>query len=283
MIMELDTALAIADNDKALAVAEQQLAALLAEDPNLLDMWGGENLEEGDTGQPPRLRICQRTTDVENVEQGHYFNTLTGESWATLEVVPLLPLGPTYAEYFKPFKRGEPPFCASDDGKMPRESTERRPLQRRRTGPCADCPAKDFGPNGEPPDCTRQRNFMLMNRASGEMLHLSWERSANKKAKQLTAIMKGAGIRKSVILTTIDTKNEKGTYFVPAVLGGDLLPADELVRVIQARAEVNRLIASGDIQIVADEDVDLADNGNGGATSHTTTVDSPFTEEAIPF
>ncbi|MHC4621924.1 MAG: hypothetical protein ACYTEQ_29650 [Planctomycetota bacterium] len=281
-VNEIDTALIQQDEQNALALAEQELEKLLANDPNLLDMWGGENIEEGDTGQPPRLKIRQPTTDADDVPEGHFYNTLTGEHWEALEVVPVLPLGPTYIEYYRPFERGQSPFCASNDGVMPRESTDQRPLLDRKPGPCASCPQASW--NGdEKPLCTRQRNFMLMIRETGEVLHLTWERSANKSAKQLTALMKSVGIRKSIFLTLKHTVNEKGKFYVPMASGGKKLDTKELLNVIEARAEVDRLVKSGAIQIVAEEDYDTPDGNGASHASDAGNMGEVDESDSIPF
>ena len=287
---DIDTALAVQDEEMALVIAEQELKQLLKDDPNLLDMWGGENLEEGDTGQPPRLKLCQRTTPDTTAEPGQYFNTLTGETFEAVEVIPLLPLTATRCEYFRPYTKGEPPYCASDDGKMPRESTERRPLQNRKDGPCATCPSAQWSdpevPGGKrvPSLCTRQRNFMLMIRKSGEMATITMQKTGTPSARQTTALMISAGIRKAMFLTSRFVENPSGDYFEPIVTGGGLLPTAELLRVIELRGEVDRLVKSGDITVSAEEETDYTNGGNGnGAGIDTGHVEVEDDDDDIPF
>lgn len=283
---EIGTTLAVAEEKTALVQAEQQLQELLAADPNILDMLGGENLEEGDTGQPPRLKLCQRTTPDTTAEPGEFFNTLTGETFPAVEVVPLLPLTATRIEYFRPYTKGEPPYCASDDGQMPRESTERRTLQNPKPGPCASCPSAQWSEeNGKriAPACTRQRNFMVMIRQSGEMAQVTMQKTGTPAARQATALMKSAGIRKSIFFTSNFVPNDSGDYYEPLVTGGGRLPADELLRVIEMRGEVDRLVKSGEIQIAAEEESDYANgNGSAGGTS-TAPPESDFDDDSMPF
>jgi hypothetical protein len=242
--------------------AERQLAVLLESDPNLLDMIGGEHLEEGDTGQPPQLKICQKEDPDLEVKPGHFYNTLTGESWEVLEIVPLMPLNVTRANYFKPYTKGEPLLCASDDGKMPREVSERRPLTNRQPGPCAMCPEAQWI-DGARPACSRQRNFMLMVRDTSDVLSMMWQISAVPAARQLTALMKSAGIRKSVVLATKFTRGDSGDYYEPVVASGERLPTDELIGVIETRKEISRLIAEGRIVTEAEDTMDIDANGGG--------------------
>ena len=284
---DIDTALAVKEEQTALALAEQQLEQLLKDDPNLLDMWGGENLEEGDAGQPPRLKLCQSTTPDKPADPGQFFNTLTGETFDAIEVIPLLPLASTRCEYFRPYTKGEPPYCASDDGKWPRESTERRPLQNRKDGPCATCPSTQWGdPEVEggkriPSPCTRQRNFMLMIRKSGEMAQLTMQKTGTPSARQTTALMIASGIRKSMFLTSKYVQNPSGDYYEPIVTGGGLLPTAELLRVIELRGEVDRLVKSGDIKVSAEEEIDYTNGGNGSGDAGDVEVEDDVS--SMPF
>lgn len=278
-------------DEKALTVAEErQLAAqaqidqMLAEDPDLLNMWGGENLEEGDTGQPPRLKLAHRDNDEIGVRAGQFYNTLTGETYETLEIVVLLPLGPTRVEYYRPFTKGEAPLCASDDARMPRETTDRRPLQDPKPGPCERCPSAQWndGPKGErvSPPCTRQRNFMITLRAEPEeYMRYVLQRTAIPAARNITALAKAAGIRKSIVLASKFIESDKGDYYEPFAVGGSRLNTEELLRVIEARAEVDRLVREGAIRVAADEEVDF-DESNGYV------ADAPpdqVEEEDLPF
>ena len=284
---DIDTALAVKEEQTALALAEQQLEQLLADDPNLLNMWGGENLEEGDAGQPPRLKLCQNTTPDAPAESGQFFNTLTGETFDAIEVIPLLPLVSTRIEYFRPYTKGESPYCASDDGKMPRESTERRQLQNRKDGPCATCPAAQWGdpevPGGKriPSICVRQRNFMVMIRKSGDMAQITMQKTGTPSARQTTALMIAAGIRKSMFLTSKFVQNDSGDYYEPIVTGGGLLPTAELLRVIELRGEVDRLVKSGEIKVSAEEEIDYTNGGNGSADAGY--VDAEDDVSSMPF
>jgi hypothetical protein len=286
MTNDIDTALAVADEQTALVQAEQQLEKLLKDDPNLLDMWGGENLEEGDAGQPPRLKLCQRTTPDTTAEPGQFFNTLTGETFDAIEVIPLLPLASTRIEYFRPYTKGEAPYCASDDGKMPRETTERRQLQNRKEGPCETCPSAKWGdpetPGGKriPSVCVRQRNFMVTIRQSGELAKVTMQKTGTPSARQTTALMIAAGIRKSMFLTSKFVQNDSGDYYEPIVTGGGLLPTAELLRVIELRGEVDRLVKSGEIKVAAEEESDYTNgtSANGGSANTEVTE-----EDDIPF
>lgn len=262
--------------EKALTVSEErqlaaqtQLEKMLAENPDLLDMWGGENLEEGDVGQPPRLKLAHRDDDEIGVKAGQFFNTLTGETYDALEIVVLLPLGPTRVEYYRPYTRGEPPLCASDDCKMPRQVSDRRPLQDRKAGPCATCPQAQWadGPKGErvSPPCTRQRNFMVTLREEPEeYMRYVLQRSAIPAARDITALAMAAGLRKSMVLASKFVKSDKGDYYEPIVTGGERLKPAELLRVIEVRAEVDRLVREGAIRVAADEEVDFNES-NGYA------------------
>jgi hypothetical protein len=283
---DIDTALIEADEQTALAQAEQQLQELLAADPNILDMVGGENLEEGDTGQAPRLKLCQPTTTDTTAQMGEFYNTLTGEVFSAVEVIPLQPLSATRCEYFRPYKKGEPPYCASDDGKMPRESTDRRPLQNPKPGPCASCPSAQWdNENNKPSLCTRQRNFMVMIRQSGEIAQFTMQKSGTKTAKHFTSLMISAGIRKSVIFTSKYVEDDSGKYYVPLATAGGRLPADELIRTIEVRKEVQRLVNLGAIKVASEDEIDYGNGGNGGDGSVSDSSPSPdfSNEEEFPF
>lgn len=271
--------------ETALTVVEQaelELQELLLNDPHLLDMRGGEHLDDGDTGQPPRIKICQDTDPELELTAGQWYNTLTNDTYDSLSFAILQPLGATRCWYFEPYTEGEPPYCASDDGEIPRESTDRRPLQDRQDGPCEGCLKAAWPSDDDPrkrPYCNRQRNFMLAAEeedGSWTPVHLMLQVSGIDAAKRLTALAKSCGLRNLLVSRSNFVSKDGYKYYVPFFGKGASLTTKErkadLVAIIKMRDEVERLLDTGKMVIHADEE-------NGSGKSVVDDPHAPTTEE----
>lgn len=207
---------------------------------------GLENLEPGDIGMPPRLRISQQNRPIEvggeQREPGTIVNMLTGEVWNDLEIVPIVFLPRTRLYWPETFNADNNPICLSDDGKMPslnRGATDPQP------GPCKDCPCAKFV-NGEKPQCSLQRNFLVWLVAENEPAILTLSSTGLRAAKKLTALSKMQGLRKSIIFSTAKVSGSKGTWFEPTFARGTQLAADDVLALVVARDELKLLTVEAD-------------------------------------
>lgn len=264
--------------DKALTVQEER--ELLADFD--LDIAGDENLEQGDIGMPPRLRISQPNRPIPIGEgeapDGSIVNTLTEEIFASgLEIVPLVFLPRTHVMWPAKFSADNDPQCASDDGKHPSSSSDARTLTNPQRGPCADCPSAKFGADSEAPACKMQRNFLVWLVEQGEPAILTMQSTALTSARQLTTLAKTQGLRKSISFATREVKDDRGKWFVPAFGKGRKLAVDEILALAEARDELRNLVISAD---VAEE---MQDNGSDAPRDLQPEEDPiPFGDEADP-
>ena len=223
---------------------EQQLAQLT--DFDLMPA-GLETLEPGDTGMPPRLRISQPNRPIEiggeEAQPGMIVNTLTGEYSETINIVPIVFLPKTRVMWPVMYSADSTPECVSDTGLKP---TPRADTTNPQPGPCVTCPMAEFV-NGQKPRCTLQRNFLVWVVETGEAAILTMQSTALKEARQLTTLAKTAGLKRTIKMTTLKVKDDRGSWYVPRFSRGDNLPAEEIVNLVQVRNELKNLVISADI------------------------------------
>jgi hypothetical protein len=257
-------------DEKALTVQEQH--AILAEMD--LGIAGEENLQRGDIGMPPRLRISQRNRPIKvgdgEAPAGSIVNTLTGEVFEQgLEIVPLVFLPRTRVLWPEVFSADNSPECASDDGEYPAASSDVRALIQARPGPCTGCELGRFGEDGTPPRCKMQRNFLVWLVEQSEPAILTMQSTALAPARQFTTLAKTQGLRKSIRFATRNVESDQGNWHVPAFSKGRKLILDEVVALAEARDELRNLVITAD---VAEE---MRENGGEDAP--------PEEPEELPF
>lgn len=265
----------------ALATRDEQ--ALLAQLESMdLSVAGEENLQPGDIGMPPRLRISQpnRPIEIEDGEApaGSIVNTLTNEVVEGLDIVTLVFLPRTRVLWPEDFAATNDPECVSDDGLEPAQSSDVRKLTNPRTGLCATCPMSQFSDDA-PPRCKLQRNFLVMildEDGEPEPAILALQSTALKSARQLTTLAKTQGLSKSVRFTTSRVKDERGSWFVPMFSKGRKLKASEILALVEARDELRNLIITAD---VAEE---MRENGTADHSGPSEPAPVMY-EDEIPF
>lgn len=263
-------------NEKALTVAEEQALALL--DPADLLPAGMDNLEHGDTGMPPRLRISQANRPImigdESAPAGSIVNTVTGETFDRIEIVPLVFLPPSRVMWPANFSADNDPRCLSDDGKFPFTGNGGRLVTDQQSGPCEVCPWTRFG-DDTPPQCKRQRNFLVLILDSMEPAILTMQSTALKAARNLTTLARTQGLRKSVVFVTRLEKSDKGQWHVPAFVKGRKLTTTELLAIVEAKGEFANLVIQADIESVG---VDSTEYGSQGEIPG-----EPGSKDEVPF
>lgn len=206
---------------------------------------GEENLEDGDVGMPPRLRISQPNRPIrvgdEEVTPGNILNSLTGQMWERIEFVPVMFLSRTRVMWPEKFDAESEPLCVSDDGDVPSRGTEPMP------GPCATCPMAQFV-DGARPRCAVQRNFIVWIVETGEPVILTMQSTAIASAKQLTALAKGSGIKRSITMATTKLRDSRGSWYVPVFMRGAALPASLILEIAAVRDELKNLVVRADVE-----------------------------------
>jgi len=248
----------------ALAVAEESTALTLPADLDL-SVAGEENLERGDIGMPPRLRISQQNRPIENTQPGQIVNTLTGGVFDAVEFVPMVFLPTTRVMWPQTFSADNQPVCVSDDGKYPLNDLNR--ATEPQSGPCAQCPYGQFGEDSTPPACKAQRNFLLLGLPDYEPVILTLSSTGIAAAKQLTALAKMAGLRKTITMTTRQVNSDKGTWFAPVFIVGRKLATEETLMAVEFRNDLQNLIITADVE------------GNGSSAESAPIED----DEPVPF
>jgi len=249
----------------ALAVTVEEEMALRAQLENLdLSPAGMENLEPGDTGMPPRLRISQNNRPVEigdtTVPGGNVVNVLTGQHDKSLEIIVLMYLPRTRVCWPPTFSADNSPLCLSNDGKYPVNADDIRATNPM-SGPCASCPYSQFDDDGTPPQCQLQRNFLVSTQfaespggavvyqtEAQEIAILTLSSTATKAAKTLTALSRTGGLKRTITMTTQEIKSDKGNWFVPAFTKGSKLLTVQIIELVGARDELKNLVVTADLQ-----------------------------------
>jgi len=232
----------------ALTVYSKDELAIL----NELDLMpaGMGNLEAGDVGMPPRLRISQPNRPVtiggEEVTPGNIVNTMSGESWDSVAIVPIVFLPRTRVMWPKEYNADNAPECVSNDGKLP--DLARADVTNPQPGPCATCPMATFPEGGGKPRCSEQRNFLVWLVEAGEPAILTLQSTAIKEARHLTALAKTTGLKKAVKMTTVKVKDSRGSWFVPQFSRGDALPVESIMALAEARDELRNLVINADTE-----------------------------------
>ena len=269
------------ENETALTIAEEkELQAYLDEQD--LSVAGEENLEPGDVGMPPRLRISQPNRPIqggdEDAPAGSIVNTLTNEVYPNgLEIVPLVFLPRTRVLWPEVFSTENDPLCASDDGKIPAIASDNRALCAPREGPCSECLASRFGEDGDAPRCKLQRNFLVFLVEQEGAAILTMQSTGLNPARQLTALAKMQGIAKSVRLVTQIVKDQRGQWYVPAFSAGDKLGLALIGKLIEAKRELQNLVISADVA------AEMRENGGGTAQEAEEYNPEEIEADRIPF
>lgn len=276
-----------------LTIVEQQALQAQIEALGGLQVAGDENLEQGDVGMPPRLRISQPNRPIKvgdnDVPAGAFVNTVTNEIYQDgLEIVPLVFLPKTRVMWPLNFSADNDPVCASDDGKHPSASGDMRKLTNPQRGPCGSCPSAKFGDDGAPPQCKAQRNFLVWLVESNEPAILTMQSTALSSARDLTTLAKTQGLTKTTMLITQKQEDNRGMWYVPAAARGRKLEAGELLIVLEKRNELQNLIITADVEVVAE----VADGDPHGGAAGENPVDGgpidfgeskPVEQSSIPF
>jgi hypothetical protein len=140
----------------------------------------------------PRLALCQTNTPhrkktnekyIDGLEEGMFFNTLTGDKYGTEVVVSPLFFYKSRI-YFKDFEAGGGIICQAPDGKS---------CQLNNGGPCLH---SAWGANGEPPDCNEFFNYpCLLHKPGGqpELIVVSLKSTGLKAGREWNSYMRLRG------------------------------------------------------------------------------------------
>lgn len=213
-----------------------------------LRVGGEENLDPGDIGMPPRLRISQPNRPIEvageETAPGVIVNTITGEYWSQVSIVPIMFLQKTRVMWPTEYNADNSPECLSDDGKHPTINGN-RDVTNPQPGPCETCPMSQFV-EGTKPRCQLQRNFLVWLVESNEPAILTMQSTGLKEARKLTSLAKMQGLKKSIILSTLKVKDDRGSWFVPVFSRGEQLPVSTILELVNAKSELENLVVQAD-------------------------------------
>ena len=215
-----------------------------------LSIGGDENLEIGDVGMPPRLRISQPNKPIEvggeKTEPGVIVNTITGAAAESVEIVPIMFLKRTRVAWPERYSADNDPLCVSDDGVMPTINGNRT-VTDPQPGPCAECPMSQFI-NGEKPRCNMQRNILVYVLETDEPAILTMQKTGLKEARKLTALAKMQGIKKAIVFDTSFIENDQGSWYLPTFSRGRALKLEEILPIVEAKNELANLIIQADVE-----------------------------------
>lgn len=256
---------------------EQELKAYLAQ-ANLA-VAGTENLQPGDIGMPPRLRISQDNRPImvgdNKAPAGSIVNTLTGEIFKeSVEIVPVMFLPRTRVCWPDVFSADNQPLCASDDGEYPATANDARALLDLRSGPCTTCQDARFSDESTPPRCKLQRNFLVWLVEQKEPAVLTFQSTALTAARELTMLGRMQGLRKTICFTTQSVVDNRGNWRVPVFCKGRKLLLEELATLVKVREELRNLVISADL--VQDEPSEDETSTDAPADVVKGEIDIPF-------
>jgi hypothetical protein len=265
-------------NTTELTVTEEMaLVADALPDDIDLTVAGEENLQPGDLGMPPRLRISQPNRPVDGTNPGDIVNTLTGAVCSQVEFVPMVFLPTTRVMWPATFNADNQPVCVSDDNRSPTDDLTRVTNPQR--GPCAECPYSQFGEDGTPPVCKAQRNFLILTLPDLEPAILTMQSTGIASAKQLTSLAKMAGLRKSITMAARQVQDNRGMWYVPAFVMGRKLSVTEIITAAEFRDDLKNLVITADIVVENGHQ----EPGEDEYVESGEPVPSPLYEEEVPF
>lgn len=193
---------------------------------------GTENITKDDFVLP-RIRIIQPTSRDSDKGIGKFCNSVTGEVFSSLKIVPLTV---THGRVcFSVAETHSSPICRSLDGIVSVEGRK-----------CAEC-GDSIGWTEEqpgPPQCAELRNIPCL-LENGEIAGLSFKRGAISEAKRIITVVK---MRNTpfffwkIELTIQKAEGQKGVYYAPKVFKWEETDeitrkkALELVRFLQGKA-----------------------------------------------
>jgi len=259
-----------------LTVVEEQ-GSEIALPPDFDDRVAGEeNLRQGDTGMPPRLRISSQNRPIEGTEPGDIVNTLTGAVSRTIEFIPMVFLPTTRVMWPATFDANNTPVCVSDDGTNPLDDQNR--ATNPQEGPCSMCSYSQFGGDGTPPVCKAQRNFLVLTLPDYEPAIITLSSTGIAVAKQLTALARMTGIRKAIVMATRQVSSDKGTWWAPQFVVGSKLANDEVLMAAEFRNGLKNLIITADIvqENGASEPAGNVVNGTAAPVMYDPDEEMPF-------
>lgn len=147
---------------------------------------GFENADSSDF-LVPRLALCQSLTPhrkksdpkyIPGLEEGMFFNTVTGEIYGTsVDFIPLFVIK-SRIKFLEPIGSGID--CQAQDG---RTGTK--------YGSCLPCPHAQFSKEGDPPACTEFKGWVSL--VNGQPIGVSLKSTSLKGAKQLNSKLRVMG------------------------------------------------------------------------------------------
>lgn len=249
----------------------QQTQLAVSQHPEAMMALGLEFLDEEDKRiRPARLKIAhQDDPDVgqNGVKAGEFYNAKTGVVYGNSLLLAFLHFTrKTRAAYKEPYEADAPLLCASDDSKMPRESTPRRPLTNRHPGPCDTCAWADWenadGTRKRRPECSEQHNFMLnidVGDNAWDKVLLMLQKTRVPAAGVLRELAQGSMYQRYLFATTKREKGDSGAYYVPLFSFGDRFTPEQREEVLFLARGSHAAYAAGEIYVGADEGDDEGD------------------------
>lgn len=177
----------------------------------------------------PRLALCQSNTPqrkkaelsyIEGLDEGQFFNTVTGEVYGTeITAIPLFFF--KQRMYFAPLSEGGGILCQSQNG-----------VDGGRLHPsdCATCPHAQFKNEGDDarPDCQTLMNFMLVTQKQ-ELLVFSLKSTGIKAARQLNAQVRMSGLdmfARTLTITAVSQTRNNNQFWAPSPKLGEFVPRE---------------------------------------------------------
>ena len=201
----------------------------------------------------PRVRLLQALSEAVSAgsgRPGEFQDSLTGETIGTsLEVVLL-----NYKNGAVYFKAGEGMVCKSNDG-----------INNTKGQPCNACPFNEFWgafhEDGTPPACSGSKEFLIVKRESLKEtpypMLLSFIKSSYPMGKKLISMARLTGediYARSYVISSKQTKNNKGTFSVMEIKPGAKLSQEEVSKaaIYHNMFAKTKIIAHDDTEFMTD-------------------------------
>lgn len=218
---------------------------------------GFEELDERDF-LLPRLAVCQSMSPqrqrshelyIEGLQEGDFFNTLTGTKIEPpLAVVPLY-LSKSRIKFF-PLDAGGGIDCSAPDGKTGGHYASS----------CEACKHSQWGGEDGRPSCMLFLNVPVLLWPSEEIIVMSFKSASMKVGKRWASIMRqrgGPAWASRYELSTTAVKNSKGTFYVPTVRPVDYMPEAFINRTQQLFENLRRRNVVIHVEEAAEDDAEL--------------------------
>lgn len=222
---------------------------------------GLENMDRSDMTLP-RLGLCQSMSPqrkgsdpkfIKGLEEGQFFNTITGVVFGTnLKLIPLL-FYKTRIRFASKKQAGGGILCQAQDNRHGVGDPG---------GSCDQCPLALFGKSGEAPVCSQFFNYVALvlpregSVSMDSMVVASFKSTGLKTARDFNALvrLRGTALFAGVYeFNAVEVKNKEGAWFQPVIKPAGWVPQEIYQQAAAMYQAVRETQAAGRLRVDAED------------------------------